>query len=87
MVTAAAQRMRDSTVCAACNTGFLAAAQLRCGEVRSGLDTTEEVIQRAQRLRSVSVRAAFAPLQQAAAARRDSACQEMARALERPRAA
>jgi hypothetical protein len=41
----------------------------------------------ARRQRSVSVRQSLAPLQDAAAARRDSACQDLARELQRLRAA
>jgi hypothetical protein len=61
------------------NLGLLAAAQLRCGEVRLGLATATKVIGLAKRLRSVSTRGGLAPLQEAAAARRDSACQDVAR--------
>ncbi len=69
------------------NYGHLAAAQLRCGELRSGLYTAERAIGLARRLRSVSVRDGLAPLQEAAAARRDSACQDLARELATLRSA
>jgi transcriptional regulator with XRE-family HTH domain len=59
--------------------GYLATAQLRSGEVRVGLNSAGRAIGLAKRLRSVSVRGGLAPLQQAAAARRDSACQDLAR--------
>jgi hypothetical protein len=68
-----------AALCTVSNLGLLAAAQLQCGEVRPGLATATRVIGLAKRLRSVSVRAGLAPLQQAAAARRDSACQDLAR--------
>ncbi|MFN2534439.1 MAG: hypothetical protein ABR528_04235 [Pseudonocardiaceae bacterium] len=58
---------------------YLATAQLRSGEVRFGLNSAGRAIGLAKRLRSVSVRGGLAPLQEAAAARRDSACQDLAR--------
>jgi len=73
--------------CSAVNLSHLAAAQLRCGELRSGLHTAERAIRLAKRLRSVSVRHNLAPLQEAAAARRDSACQDLARELATLRSA
>jgi hypothetical protein len=63
------------------NLGHLAAAQLRCGELRSGLLTATRAVRLAKGLRSVSVRDGLAPLQEAAAARPDSACQDLAREL------
>ncbi|MBV9164242.1 MAG: helix-turn-helix transcriptional regulator [Pseudonocardiales bacterium] len=78
---AAAEETSHAVVCTVSNSGLLAAAQLRCGELRSGLATAEGVITLAKDLRSVSVRADLAPLQQAAAARRESTCQDLAREL------
>lgn len=60
--------------------GYLATAQLRGGELRSGLIAAERAVTLARGLRSVSVRDDLAPLQQAAA-RRDSGCQDLAREL------
>lgn len=60
---------------------LLAAAQLRCGELRSGLLTAGPAIGLAKGLRSVWLRDRLAPLQEAAAARRDSACRDLAREL------
>lgn len=68
-----------AALCTVSNLGVLAAAQLQCGEVPPGLATATRVIGLAKRLRSVSVRGGLAPLQEAAAARRDSACQDLAR--------
>lgn len=59
--------------------GYLATAQLRSGEVRFGLHSAERAIGLAKVLRSRSIRRGLAPLQEAAAARRDSACQDLAR--------
>ena len=59
--------------------GYLAAAQLRSGEVRFGLRSAVRAIGLAKALRSMSVRGGLASLQEAAAARRDSACQDLAR--------
>lgn len=59
--------------------GYLAAAQLRSGEVHPGLHSAVRAIGLAKALRSMSVRGGLAPLQEAAAARRDSACQDLAR--------
>jgi transcriptional regulator with XRE-family HTH domain len=73
--------------CSVDNVGSLATAQLRCGELRSGLHTAERAIGLVKRLRSVSVLARLAPLQEAAAARRDSACQDLARELATLRSA
>jgi hypothetical protein len=58
--------------------GYLATAQLRSGELRSGLGTAARVVGLARGLRSVSVRDGLAPLHDAAAARRDSACRDLA---------
>lgn len=68
-----------SVGCAMDNFGHLAAAQLRCGELRSGLLTAERAIALAKCLRSMSVRDSLAPLQEAAAARHDPACRDLAR--------
>jgi hypothetical protein len=46
---------------------------------RSGLGTAARVVSLARGLRSVSVRDGLAPLHDAAAARRDSACRDLAR--------
>jgi tetratricopeptide (TPR) repeat protein len=48
-------------------------------ELGSGLRTAQRVIRLAKGLRSVWIRNSLAPLQEAAAARRDSACQDLAR--------
>ncbi len=77
--TAAIDGMGHSIGCVVDNLGHLAAAQLRSGEVRLGLQTAERVVDLAKGLRSVLVQDSLAPLQQAAAARRDSACQDLAR--------
>ncbi|MGQ0777943.1 MAG: helix-turn-helix domain-containing protein [Pseudonocardiales bacterium] len=82
VVLASAGDAASHTVsCSMSNFVCLATAQLRCGEVRSGLITAERVVKLAKGLRSVSVRDDLAPLQQAAAARRDSGCQDLAREL------
>jgi transcriptional regulator with XRE-family HTH domain/tetratricopeptide (TPR) repeat protein len=65
--------------CTVSNSGLLAAAQLRSGEHGSGLRTAQRVVRLAKGLRSVWIRHSLAPLQEAAAARRDSACQDLAR--------
>lgn len=65
--------------CTVDNSGLLAAAQLRSGELGLGLRTAQQVIRLAKGLRSVSVGTSLAPLQEAAAARRDSACRDLAR--------
>lgn len=78
---------RHSVGCTMHHFGYLAAVQLRCGELRSGLLTATRAIGLAKRLRSVSVRDGLAPLQRAAAARRDSACQDLARELATLRSA
>ncbi|MGH4011005.1 MAG: helix-turn-helix transcriptional regulator [Pseudonocardiaceae bacterium] len=67
--------------CTVDNLGHLAAAQLRCGELRSGLHTARQTLSLAKDLRSVSVLGRLAPLQEAAAARHDSTCQDLAREL------
>lgn len=71
--------------CTVDNSGLLAAVQLRSGELGAGLRTAQQVIRLAKGLRSVSVTARLAPLQEAAAARRDSACQDLAREVARLR--
>lgn len=73
--------------CSVDNFGHLAAAQLRCGELRSGLHTARQAIGLAKDLRSVSVLGRLAPLQEAAAVRRDSTCQDLARELATLRSA
>ncbi|MGH3549964.1 MAG: helix-turn-helix domain-containing protein [Pseudonocardiaceae bacterium] len=84
---AAAAGARHAVGCTTLNSGLLAAAQLRCGELGAGLVTAGRVIGMAKGLRSVSVRENLAPLQEAAAARRDSACQDLARELATLRSA
>ena len=79
--SAAAEGASHAVVCTVGNSGLLAAAQLRCGELRSGLSTASRVVGLARGLRSVSVRDELAPLQESAAARRESACQDLAREL------
>ncbi len=86
-LAAAVDGASHAVVCTVANSSLLAAAQLRCGELRSGLATASRVIGLAKDLRSVSVRDQFAPLQEAAAARRDSACQDLARELAKLRSA
>ncbi|MGH3838078.1 MAG: hypothetical protein ACRDSF_20620, partial [Pseudonocardiaceae bacterium] len=76
-----------AVACKTINLGLLAAAQLRCGELRSGLHTAERAIGLIKDLRSVSVLARLAPLQEAAAARRDPACRDLARELATLRSA
>ncbi|MGH3775094.1 MAG: helix-turn-helix domain-containing protein [Pseudonocardiaceae bacterium] len=67
--------------------GYLATAQLRCGELRSGLHTAKQAISLAKDLRSASTRDGLAPLQEAAAARRDTSCRDLARELATLRSA
>ena len=71
--------MSHAVGCTVVNSGRLAAAQLRSGELGAGLRTAQQVIRSAKGLRSVSLRDSLAPLQEAAVARRDSACQDLAR--------
>lgn len=59
--------------------GYLATAQLWSGELRVGLHSAQRAIGLAKGLRSVSMRGGLKPLQEAAEARRDSACQDLAR--------
>lgn len=80
-LAAAVQGMSHAVGCTVNNSGLLAAAQLRCGDLRSGLATATRVVGLARSLRSVSMRHELAPLQQAAAARRESTCQDLAREL------
>ncbi|MEO7195793.1 MAG: helix-turn-helix transcriptional regulator [Pseudonocardiaceae bacterium] len=80
---AATEAASHAVTCTVSNSGLLAAAQLRCGELRAGLATAGQVITLARGLRSVSMWEGLAPLRQAAAARRDSACQDVARELTR----
>jgi len=70
-----------SVSCTMSGFAYLATAQLRCGELRSGLSTAQRTMSLAKGLRSVSVRDNLAPLQEAAEARRDSACRDLAREL------
>jgi transcriptional regulator with XRE-family HTH domain/tetratricopeptide (TPR) repeat protein len=67
--------------CTTINSCRLAVAQLRCGELRVGLQTAARVVDKAGSLRSVWVRDVLAPLQEAAEARRDSACRDLAHEL------
>ncbi|MGH3801908.1 MAG: helix-turn-helix domain-containing protein [Pseudonocardiaceae bacterium] len=76
-----------AVACKTLNLGLLAAAQLRCGELRSGLHTAHQAIGLVKDLRSVSVLGRLAPLQEAAAARRDPACRDLARELATLRSA
>jgi hypothetical protein len=80
-LSTAANGASHAVGCAMYNFGYLATAQLRCGELRLGLLTAGRAIHLAKGFRSVSVRHSLAPLQEAAAARRDSACQDLAREL------
>jgi tetratricopeptide (TPR) repeat protein len=73
--------------CSLDNFGHLAAAQLRCGELRSGLLTAGRAVGLARDFRSVSVRDSLAPLQEAAAALSDSACRDLAREVATLRSA
>jgi transcriptional regulator with XRE-family HTH domain len=86
-LSTAVDRARHAVTCTVINSGLLAAAQLRCGEVRAGLHTAGRMIASAKNVRSVLVRDNLAPLQEAAAARRDSACQELAREVATLRSA
>jgi hypothetical protein len=76
-----------AVVCTVTNSGLLAAAQLRSGELGAGLRTAQQVIRLTKGLRSVVVWNGLAPLQEAAAARRDSACQDLAREVAMLRSA
>jgi len=78
-LSAAVEGTSHAVVCTVANSGLLAAAQLRCGELRLGLATAGQVITLARGLRSAMLRSDLAPLQQAAVARRESACQDLAR--------
>lgn len=78
-LSSAVNGARHAALCTMSNSGLLAAAQLRCGELQTGLSTATRAIGLAKGLRSMSVRRGLAPLQEAAAARRDSACQDLAR--------
>lgn len=78
-LSAATDAASHAVGCTVSNSGMLATAQLRSGELRSGLHTAQQVIRLAKDLRSVSMRDGLKPLQEAAAARRDSACQDLAR--------
>lgn len=79
VLSAATDGMRHAVVCAVDNSARLSAAQLRSGELGAGLRTAQQVMRLAKGLRLVSLRDSLAPLQEAAAARRDSACQDLAR--------
>lgn len=87
VLSAAVNGASHAVGCSVDNFGHLATAQLRCGELRAGLHTAERAIGLAKSLRSVSVLARLAPLQAAAAARRDSGCQDLARELATLRSA
>lgn len=87
VLSAAVTGASHTVGCSVDNFGHLAAAQLRCGELRAGLHTAQQAISMAKGLRSVSVLARLAPLQEAAAARRDSACQDLASELATLRSA
>jgi hypothetical protein len=69
------------------DSSLFTAAQLRCGELRAGLLTTGRAIELAKGFRSVSMRDGLAPLQEAAAARGDSTCRDLARELAMLRSA
>lgn len=79
---AGAVQEADHTVhCSTLNLSELATAQLRYGDLRAGLQTAAQVVAKARTLRSVWVRERLVPLQQAAAARKDSACRDLAQEL------
>ena len=80
--SAAVKAASHAVLCTVRNSCQLAAAQLRCDELRAGLTTATQVVRLAKSLRSVSMQDDLAPLRQAAA-RRDSACQDLARELTR----
>jgi transcriptional regulator with XRE-family HTH domain len=86
-LTAAVGVASHAVGCTVANSSLLAAAQLRGGELRSGLATASRMIGLAKDLRSVLVRDQLMPLQEAAAARRDSSCQELAHKLATLRSA
>ena len=86
-LSAATDGASHAVVCTVSNSSLLAAAQLRSGELRAGLCTAHRAIDLAKGLRSVSVRNGLAPLQEAAAARRDSTCRDLARELATLRSA
>jgi tetratricopeptide (TPR) repeat protein len=77
-MAAAGEGASHMVTCKMHHFGYLATAQLRSGELRSGLGTAARVVGLARGLRSVSVRDGLAPLHDAAAARRDSACRDLA---------
>lgn len=85
--SAAVDGTGHSVKCSMSNFADLAAAQLQSGELASGLRTVQQVIRLAKGLRSVSMRDRLKPLQQAAAARRESACQDLAREVAMLRSA
>lgn len=64
----------------------LATVHLRSGEIASGTILTRRVIADVAPLQSVRARARLEPLEQALTARRDSTCQDLARAVQRVRA-
>lgn len=84
---AAADGADHAVRCSTLNLSELATAQLSGGEVRVGLQTAARVVDKARTLRSVWVRDRLAPLQEAAAARRDSACRDLAHELATLRSA
>jgi transcriptional regulator with XRE-family HTH domain len=86
-MAAAGEGASHMVTCKMHHFGYLATAQLRCGERRSGLYTAERAVSLARDLRSVTVRDGLAPLHEAAAARRDSACRDLAHELATLRSA
>ncbi|MDQ3764629.1 MAG: helix-turn-helix transcriptional regulator [Actinomycetota bacterium] len=86
-LSAAVEGTSHAVVCTMYNSGLLASAHLRSGELRAGLATAGRAIGLAKGIRSVWVRDRLVPLQEAAAGRRDSACQDLAREVARLRSA
>lgn len=86
-LAAAGEGASHMVTCKMHHFGYLATAQLRCGEIRSGLQTAKQAISLAKDLRSASTRDGLAPLQEAAEARRDSACRDLAHELATLRSA
>ncbi len=78
-LSAATSGAGHAVACTVNNSGLLAAVLLRSGEIGAGLHAAQQVIRLAKGLRSVSVREDLAPLHEAAAARHDSACQDLVR--------
>jgi transcriptional regulator with XRE-family HTH domain len=86
-MAAAGEGASHMVTCKTHHLGYLATAQLQCGELRSGLHTAQRAVSLARDLRSVSVRDGLAPLHAAATARQDSACRDLARELAALRSA